>query len=203
MVLGGSGRIRRFAIPAACALLLALAVSGCATFQAALRTSAALQGAGYQGVTVNVATGTSEPAGGLISVAYSGGPTGNEQRDARRAEKIVWDTFPGRFGAVAVIKDSGGCADPVCATQYNEVAVVSYAQLAVSFGPRPHGLGSASPADIAVPGWAKVLVLGLAVVVIAAAAILALILRRAGRGPGPPPRPPLPPDWPGLRYRAP
>ena len=189
---------------AVCVLLLALAVSGCATLQAALRTSAALQSAGYQGVNVNVATGSAEPAGGLISVAYSGEPPGSEQRDARRAEKIVWDTFPGRFGAVAVIKDSGGCAGPVCATQSSQIAGASYAQLAAGFGPRPHGLDSASPADYVVPGWAKVLVLGLAVVVIAAAAIaLTLILRRRGRGPGRPPWPPLPPDWPGLKYRAP
>jgi hypothetical protein len=109
-------------MPAVCLLVLALTVSGCANFQAALRTSAALEGAGYQGVNVNVATGTGEPAGGLISVAYSGEPTSNEQRDAQQAEKIVWDTFPGRFGAVAVIKDSGGCAGPVCATQSSEIA---------------------------------------------------------------------------------
>jgi hypothetical protein len=190
---------------AACLLLLALAVSGCATLQAALRTSAALQGAGYQGVNVNAATGTSEPAGGLISVAYSGEPTGNEQRDAQQAEKIVWDTFPGRFGAVAVIKDSGGCAGPVCATQSSEIAGASYAQLAARLGPRPHGLNSASPTEgITVPGWAKVLALGLAVVVIAAAAIaLTLILRRKPRRPDPPPWPPGPPGWPGLKYRAP
>jgi hypothetical protein len=203
VVLGGPGCIRRFAIPAACVLLLALAVSGCATLQAALRTSAALQGAGYQGVNVNVATGTGEPAGGLITVAYSGEPTGNEQRDARQAEKIVWDTFPGRFGAVAVIKDSGGCDGPVCATQSSQIAGASYAQLAVSFGPRPHGLDSASPSGMTVPGWAKVLALGLAVVVIAAAIALMLILRRRIRRPDPPPRPPVPPDWPGLKYRAP
>ena len=191
-------------MPAVCLLLLALTVSGCATFQAALRTSAALQGAGYQGVNVNVATGTGEPAGGLISVAYSGEPTGNEQRDAQQAEKIVWDTFPGRFGAVAVIKDSGGCAGPVCATQSSEIAGASYAQLAARFGPRPHGLDSARPAGITVPGWAKALALGLALVVIAAAAIaLTLILRRKPRRPDPPPWPPSPPDWPGLKYRAP
>jgi hypothetical protein len=192
-------------MPAVCLLVLALTVSGCANFQAALRTSAALEGAGYQGVNVNVATGTGEPAGGLISVAYSGEPTGNEQRDAQQAEKIVWDTFPGRFGAVAVIKDSGGCAGPVCATQSSEIADASYAQLAATFGPRPHGLDSASPAeDITVPAWAKVLALGLAVVIIAAAAIvLTLVLRRKPRRPDPPPRPPGPPDWPGLKYRAP
>ena len=189
---------------AVCLSLLALAVSGCATFQAALRTGAALQGAGFQGVNMDVATGTSEPAGGLISVGYSGGPTGHEQRDAREAEKIVWDTFPGRFGAIAVIKDSGGCAGPVCATQSSEIAGASYAQLAARFGPRPHGLDSASPATyMPVPGWAKVLALGLAVVVIAATAIaLTVILRRNSRRPGPP-WPPGPPDWPGLRYRAP
>jgi len=203
--LGGTGHIRRFALPVACLLLLAPAVSGCASFQAELRTGAALQDAGYRGVNMNVATGTSEPAGGLISVAYSGGPTGNEQRDARQAEKILWDTFPSRFGAVAIIKDSGGCAGPVCATQSSEIAGATYTQLATSFGPRPHGLDSASPVGyITIPAWAKVLALGLAVVVIAAAAIaLTLILRRSSRRPGPPPWQPGPPDWPGVKYRAP
>jgi hypothetical protein len=192
-------------MPAACLLALALAVSGCANFQAALRTSAALESAGYRGVNVNVATGSGEPAGGLISVAYSGGPTGNEQRDARRAEEIIWGTFPGRFGAVAVIKDSGGCAGPVCATQSSEIADASYAQLAARFGPRPHGLDSGSPAaGVTVPAWAKVLALGLALMVIAAGAIvLTLVFRRKPRRPDPPPWPPGPPDRPGLKYRAP
>jgi hypothetical protein len=187
---------------AVCLLVLALTVSGCANFQAALRTSAALQGAGYQDVNVNVATGTGEPDGGLISVAYSGEPTGNEQRGAQQAEKIVWDTFPGRFGAVAVIKDSGGCAGPVCATQSSEIADASYAQLTARFGPRPRGLDSASPAEgVTVPAWAKVLAFGLALMVIAAAAIvLTLVLRRKPRRPDPPPWPPSPPGWPGLKY---
>ena len=192
-------------MPAVCLLVLALAVSGCANFQAALRTGATLEGAGYRGVNVNVATGTGEPAGGLISVAYSRGPTGNEQRDAQQAEKIVWDTFPGRFGAVAVIKVSGGCAGPVCATQSSEIADTSYAQLSARFGRRPHGLDSASPAEgVTVPAWVKVLALGLALMVIAAAAIvLTLIFRRKPRQPDPPPSPPGPPDWPGLNYRSP
>ncbi len=184
-------------------MVLALTVSGCANFQATLRTSAALEGAGYRGGNGNVATGTGEPDGGLIGVAYSGEPTGNEQRDAQQAEKIVWDTFPGRFEAVAVIKDSGGCAGPVCATQSSEIADASYAQLTARFGARPHGLDGASPAEgVTVPAWAKALALGLALMVIAAAAIvLTLVLRRRPRRP--PPWPPSPPGRPGLKYRAP
>jgi hypothetical protein len=164
-----------------------------------LHTGAALRSAGYQNVSVNVETGSSLPAGGLVGVSYSRGPTGNDQRDAPGAEKIVWDSFPGRFGAVAIVKVSGGCAGPVCATNSDELASATYAQLAARLGARPHGLDKASPAgNIGVPGWALFLVLGLAVAVIAAAAlVLVLIIRRNRKSPlGPPQWPAGPPQWP-------
>jgi surface antigen len=203
--------LRRIAASAAWLLVLALAVAGCAALSAALQTSAALQSAGYQNVNVNVATGSGSPSGGLVSVSYSSGPADNDQRDAQRAEKIVWDTFPGRFGALAIVKESGGCAGPLCATQQNEMASATYAQLAARFGPRSYGLDKGSAAGlITVPGWALFLGLGLAVAVIAAAAIvLTLILKRKrSRPPGPPPWQPGPPGppggWPdGSQYRVP
>jgi hypothetical protein len=63
------GCLRRIAASAACLLVLGLAVAGGAALSVALRTSAALQGAGYQNVSVNVATGSGPPAGGLVSVS--------------------------------------------------------------------------------------------------------------------------------------
>jgi hypothetical protein len=185
--------------PAACLLVLAVAVAGCAALGAALRTGAALQSAGYQNVNVNVTTGSSLPAGGLVSVSYSRGPAGNDQRDAQGAEKIVWDTFPGRFGAVAAVKVSGGCAGPLCATHSNEVASATYAQLSAALGPRPPGLDKASAAGlITVPDWAIFLGVGLAIAIIAAAAIvLTLVLRRNRSAPlGPQPWQADPPSWP-------
>jgi hypothetical protein len=195
-------RPRRIAAPAAWLLVLALAlaVAGCAALGGALRTSAALQGAGYQNVSVNVATGSGSPSGGLVSVSYSSGPVRNDQRDAQRAEQIVWDNFPGHFGALAIVQESGGCIGPACATQANEVASATYAQLAARFGPRPHGLDKGSAAGlITFPGWAVAFGLGLAVAVIAAAAIvLTLIFKRTrNHPPGPPPWQPWPPGPPG------
>jgi hypothetical protein len=189
---------RRVAASAACLLILALAVAGCAALTAALQTDAALSGAGYQDVNVNVATGSGVPDGGLISVSYSHGPTGNDQRDAQGAEKIVWNTFPGRFGALDIVKRSGGCAGPFCATKSNEVASATYAQLAASFGPRPPGLDTApAPGRITVPGWVIGVGVGLAVAVLAAIAIaVTLIVRRTrSRQPGQPSWQPGPPSW--------
>lgn len=208
-----AARLRRIAASAAwlLTLTLTLTLAGCAAVSAALRTNAALQDAGYQNVNVNVAFGSGLPADGLVRVSYSSGPAGNDQRDAQRAEKIVWDTFPGRFGALAIIKESGGCAGPFCATQSDEVASATYAQLAAGFGPRPPGLDKASAAlpnlPRAIPTWVVVAGFALVAAIIAAAAIvLTLILKRKKRNPppGPPPWPPGPPGgWPtGSPYRA-
>lgn len=194
------GRLRRTAAPAAGLLVLALAVAGCAALGAALRTSSALQGDGYQDVNVNVTTGSDIPAGGLVTVSYSSGPADNRQRDAQRAEQIVWDTFPGRFGALAIEKESGGCAGPVCATDSVEVASATYAQLAAGFGPRPHGLDKASAT---LPGWAVAIGLGLAVAVISAAVtVVTLVVKRKKRKRNRPPG--ALPGWPsGTPYRVP
>jgi hypothetical protein len=185
------GYVRHLAASGSWLLVFALLVAGCGDLSAGLRTSLALHGAGYQNVSINVATGSGSPSGGLVSVSYSSGPVRSDQRDALRAEKIVWDTFAGHFGALAIFQETGGCAGPFCATQTTEVASATYVQLAARFGPRPHGLAKASPARlITLPGWAVALVVGLAVAVMAAAAlVLILILRRTGS------RPPDPPPW--------
>ena len=193
---------RRVAASAACLLVLALAVAGCAALGAALGTSLALQNAGYQNVTVNVATGTGLPANGSVTVYYSSGPAGNDQRDAQRAEKVVWDNFPGRFGVLEIVKVSGGCAGPVCATKSDEVASALYAQLAVAFGPRPPGLDKASGGGVS--GLSVLVIVfgvGSGVVAIAAAAIILTFLLMGKRSrppspPGPPPWQPWPPDGP-------
>jgi hypothetical protein len=140
---------------------------------------------------VDISTGTGQ-SGETVSVVYSRGPTGNDQRDAQHAEKIVWDTLPGRFSAVEIIIQSGGCVGPACASQSDPIAGATYAQLAAKYGPRPRGLDQGSAGGhFALPGWAVGTVLGLALLIVAAAAVvLILILRRR------PPRPPAPPGGP-------
>jgi len=180
------GRPRRSAAPVACLLVLALALAGCAALGAALRSSAALQGAGFQNANVNVSSGSGLPASGLVTVTYSSGPAGNDQRDVPDAEKIVWDTFSGRFGALTIVKVSGGCTGPVCVSHSTELASVTYAQLAARFGSRPRGLEKES-ATLPIPGWAVALAIGLVIVVIGAATIVAVLIlrRKKSRPPGP------------------
>ena len=147
---------------------------------AALRTSAALQGAGYQKVDVNIATGAGRPADGLVRVSYSRGPTGYDQQDAQRAEHIVWDTLRYRFGELVIVKVSGGCAGPVCVSRSSRLARVSYSRLAGRFGPRPARLESTGAADaITFPAWAIVLAVVLAVAVMAAAAAVMIMIVRS------------------------
>ena len=174
-------------------------------------TGTALQRAGFQDVGVNVATGSGSPPGGLISVVFSRGPTGNDQQDAQRAEKIVWDSYSDRFGAVEIVKESGGCVGPFCASQSTEIADATYSQLATKFGPRPHGLDSSNAGGpFAVPGGILAAGLVLALVAVAAAGIvLTAIIRRsrqpagssrtapfASPGPGTWPPGSPPPAWP-------
>ena len=201
-------RRRRVATQAAWLLVLTLALVGCAALGAALHTSLALQGAGYRNANVNISTGDGLPAGGAVTVTYSSGPAGNDQRDAQGAEKIVWDTFSQRFGTLTIVKVSGGCTGPVCVTHSAEVASVTYAQLAARFGPRPPAVGKASPA---LPGWA-VPAGAFAVVagVVALAVIVAVLIvrRRRRKGSHPPVPPPWPPgpqaNWPsGYPYQGP
>ena len=177
-------RVGRFPIATALlAMLLVVAVSGCAALGAAVGTAAVLQGAGYQNVSVNIATGAGQPAGGLVRVSYSRGPSGNDQRDAEHAERIVWHTLRYHFGALVIVKDGGGCAGPVCVSESGVIARATYSHLAARFGPRPRGLEAAGAADaIRFPDWAMALAIGVAVAVTAAvAAVLALIMRSPGR----------------------
>jgi hypothetical protein len=194
-------RLRRrrgpIAALAACLLLLALTVTGCATLEAAFKSSSALQAAGYQNVSVNVGSGSGIPAGGLVTVSYSSGPPGSSESDALGAEKIVWDTFPGRFGALEIVQVSGGCTGPFCSSRSNELAGATYAQLGAALGPRPHGLDHASA--VTIPGWVVGLCVGLAIAVaIAVAVVITLLVRRSKRR-----RPPTPPPWYPPRYPPP
>jgi hypothetical protein len=132
-----AARWRRAAAPAACLLLLALALSGCASSGASLRASEALQSAGYQNGNVVVTNGDGAPSGILITVVYSRGPTGNDQRDAQRAEQIFWDNYAGGFGSLQVFMAPGACSGSVCGTRADVIAGASYAQLAARFGSKP------------------------------------------------------------------
>jgi hypothetical protein len=168
-------------------VLMVIAVAACGSLQAALKSSLALSSAGYQNVNVDIQTGSGIVRGGLINVSYTSGPAGlSPLATARRAEHIVWDTFPERFGQVAIYETSGGCTGPVCTSQSNELSSASYQQLLAEFGPRPHSLviGGSAGANV-VPRWVIWLAIGLAVAVLAAAAlVLTLVLR--GRRPAPP-----------------
>lgn len=188
----GAARARRAAALASC-LLLVLAVAGCASLAAEAQTGSALDEAGYQNVSINVTSGSGEPSGGVISVSYSRGPSGNEQADVRRAEKIVWDTYPARFGELAIALVSGGCAGPVCSSSSNVVADETYSQLGAMFGPRPPNLKLASkPSSLGVPIWAVVLCAVVVVGGIATAIVLPLTLGRRRKR-----RPQVQPGWPG------
>lgn len=145
-------------------------------------TESSLRGAGYQDVGVNIASGSGLPANGMVSLSYSHGPTGNGQRDARHAEQIVWDSLRYRFGALSIIKTSGGCDGPVCVSHSAVLDSVTYAELAARFGPRPHGLDAVSATHaVSIPPWA--LGAGLAALLIAAAVIAVLVIRSRKRRP--------------------
>ena len=178
-----AGRTRLRIGTAIVSLLLVGATTGCGALGTALGTSAALQGAGYQHSAVSIMTAEGQPGGGIVRVSYTEGPTGDDQADARRAEHIVWKTLRYRFGALAIIKTSGGCAGSVCVSQSQVLAHATYARLAAKFGPRPKSLNQAEGAGtIRFPAWAIALAAALAVVVMAAAAlVLTLILRSSRR----------------------
>lgn len=188
----GAGRVRRATALAGC-LLLVLAVAGCASLAAEEQTGSALQKAGYQNVSINVTSGSGEPSGGIISVSYSHGPSGSEQADVQRAEKIVWDTYPSRFGELAILIVSGGCVGPVCSSSSNVVTEQTYSQLGAMFGPRPPNLKLAgAPSSLGVPAWAVVLCVVLVVGGVATAIVLPLTLGRRRKR-----RPQVQPGWPG------
>jgi hypothetical protein len=174
-------RPRQLAALVACLLLLTLAAYGCVTLFGAPQTSTDLQSAGFQDVTVNASNGPG-PAGVQVVVTYSRGPTGNNDRDAQRAEKIVWDRMPGRLATVAIIREPRECAGQVCSGFYPQVGSATRVQLAAEYGPRPHGLDNASPArHLALAGIATVLAAGLSVAVLAAAIALVIIIIRHRR----------------------
>ena len=149
---------RRRAIALTASLLLAaLTASGCGVLNSQESLSSALQGAGYHTVAVSTDISNDAPSGGLITINYTNGPTGNVQQDAVRAEKIVWDSFPYGFGRITITEYSAQCA-PTCPSHITSAA---YSQLAAKFGPRPRGLHARSM----VSGVALSAVLGAAAIV--------------------------------------
>jgi hypothetical protein len=167
-------------------LPLTAVLTGCAALGAALGVSTALGRAGYDDVSVNVVSGTGLPAGGLVQVSYSRGPVGNDDEVAARAERIVWDNYAARFGAVAIVKVSGGCIGPVCATESRQIASATYAQLSSEFGPRPRGLHRASLMSASgVSGWDVA-----AIMLLVSVTGVAVVVRRRRRRR-------RPPSWPG------
>jgi hypothetical protein len=176
-----AGRTRLSGAPIV-SLLLVGAVAGCGALGAAFGTSAALQGAGYQQTTVNILTAEGRPAGGIVRVSYAEGPTGNDRVDAKRAEHIVWTTLRYRFGALVIVKVSGGCAGPVCESHSQRLAHVTYSGLAAKFGPRPKSLNKANGAGaIRFPAWVIALVIALGVTVMAAAVVVLTMILRSSR----------------------
>jgi hypothetical protein len=120
-------------------------------------------------------------------VSYSSGPAGGDEEVAARAERIVWDSYAARFGAVAIVKVSGGCTGPVCATESRQLAGPTYSQLSTEFGPRPRGMHGASlMSEPGVVGWGMAAAVILLVSVIAIAVV---VRRRRSR--------PRPRAWPG------
>jgi hypothetical protein len=176
-------------------LALAAVLAGCAALGAALSASTALGQAGYNDASVNVASGTGLPAGGLVEVSYRSGPAGSDAEVAARAERIVWDSYAGRFGAVAIVKVSGGCVGPVCDTGSRQIAGATYSQLSSEFGPQPRGLHGASlMSQAGVSGW-DIAAVAVLVPVIAVAFVVHRIRRRR-RPPSRPGGPGNPDPWP-------
>jgi len=177
-----TSRFYRRTAQVACGLLLVVIVSGCSFLSGINGTESSLHGAGYQDVDVNIASGAGLLANGMVSLSYSHGPTGNGQRDARRAEQIVWDSLRYRFGALSIIKTSGGCDGPVCVSHSAVLDSVTYAELAARFGSRPRGLDAVSATHaVSIPRWA--LGAGLAALLAGAAIIAALVIRSRRRRP--------------------
>jgi hypothetical protein len=174
-----AARIRLPLVRIIVGVLLVGGVASCAVLGAAIGTAAALQGAGYQDVHVDITTIAGTKGGGNVRVSYSGGPTGDDTRDSEHAERIVWTTLRYRFAMLVIVRASGNCADPVCVSQARTLARVTYSELAARFGPRPAGLETAGPSSgISLPGW----VIGVAIVVAlgvmgAAAVVLTMLIR--------------------------
>jgi hypothetical protein len=166
----------------ACGLLLLVIISGCSFLSGITGTESSLQDAGYRDVDVNIASGSGLPANGLVSLSYSHGPTGNGQRDARHAEQIVWDSLRYRFGALSIIKTSGGCDGPVCVSHSAVLDSVTYAGLAARLGPRPRGLDAVSATHaVRISPWA--IDLGLAALLAGVTLTVTLVTKSRKRRP--------------------
>lgn len=182
-------RTRRIGVTIAWLLILVLAAAGCsATLDAEARTKSALEAAGYQGVHMTVDYGSEFPANGLILLSYSTGAAGNDQGDARHAEKIVWGTYSHSFGALKMYEQSG--------TRYIQVASLTYAQLAAAFGPRSPGLENASAATA--HGRTVAVAIGVVIACFGSGAIALIVVMRSKRRrrPGQPWPPGPPAGWP-------
>ena len=163
-------RTRRIAVLVAWLLVLVVAAAGCsATLDAEMRTTSALEAAGYQGVHMTVDYGKEFPADGLILLSYSTGSAGNDQGDARHAEKIVWGTYSHIFGVLEMYEVSG--------TRYIHVASLTYAQLAAAFGPRSQGLENASAATAR--GRTVAVAIGVVIACFVSSAIALIVVMRS------------------------
>jgi hypothetical protein len=187
-------RAPRFAALVVGLVVLVLA-SGCSIVRGGSQTGADLQGAGYRNVFVYAASYRSLQTGQpseAVSVVYSRGPTGNDGRDAQRAEKITWETEPGRVTTLWITKDSRKCVGRVCSSYSVSVGSATRAQLAAAFGPRPHGLDTASATRPAFSRRIEVRTVMASVAVLAAVVVIAMIIRRRRRRSPPIPGPPIP-----------
>jgi hypothetical protein len=121
-------------------------------------------------------------AGGSVSVSYSSGPSGDDGQDSQHAERIVWRTLRCRFGTLVIFRASGDCAGPVCVSQSNRLARVTYSELVARFGRRPAGLETAGTRSaLSLPTWAIGLGVAVAVGVVAAAAVVLTMVLRSRR----------------------
>jgi hypothetical protein len=174
-------------VSAAWLLVLVLAVAGCsASLDAEVRTTSALQAAGYQGIGMTVDYGSEFPPNGLIILSYSARLAGNEQGDARHAEEIVWGSYSHIFGELKLYEQSG--------PRYILLAHLTYAQLAAAFGPRSQGLENASAATAHARTVKTAIELLTAFFASGAIALIVVMRSRRRRPPGAPPGPP--PGWP-------
>lgn len=195
-------RTPRFAALAVGLLVLVLA-AGCASVRSGSPAGADLRAAGYRNAAVYAASYRSLQTGQAseaVSVVYSRGPTGDDGQDAQRAEKIIWETEPGPVTTLWITKNARKCVARACSTTSVSVGSASRAQLAATFGPRPHGLDTASatrspaspPRDEVLTVAASAAVLALVVI----ALVVIIVRRRRKRAPqGPVPRTP---PWPLL-----
>ncbi len=171
-------------------VLAAIVLAGCGFLSGANKTRTSLQHAGYRNVGVNIQSGSGTPRDGLVNITYSAGPTGDDNRDAYNAARVVWETFGYRFGALAITKTSGGCAGPFCVSHNTGLGAETYQQMLAQFGPRPANLDTKS-ADNAQPFPIWIIPVGLLVVVVAAIAVIVVVVVRKRRHPR------LPPPWTG------